>query len=241
MAGTVNQSLPTKVDGRLAALAPWLFQLRCLVCGEAGQRARDLCAACHSALPWQGSSCPRCALPTAHGETCGGCLQDPPPLDAIHAVFDYAFPMDRLLPRLKFHRDFAAGRVLAQCMLDSLAVLPRPDALLPIPLHRKRLRERGSDQALELAAPLARALQLPLISDALHRNKITTAQSRLDAEARQRNLRHAFIVADKVNLPQHVVLIDDVMTTGATLHAAAHTLRKAGVTRVDAWVCARVA
>lgn len=159
----------------------------------------------------------------------------------VHAVFDYAFPLDRLLPRLKFHRDFAAGRVLAQCMVDRLAVLARPEALVPIPLHRARLRQRGYDQALELAKPIARALQLPLLGHVLRRGKSTTAQSRLDAHARQRNLRGAFHVDQADALPAHVVLVDDVMTTGATLHAAARILHLAGIQRVDAWVCARVA
>ena len=154
-------------------------------------------------------------------------------------MFDYAFPLDRLLPRLKFHGDFAAGRVLAQAMAERCALLPRPEAIIPLPLHRARLRQRGYDQALELAAPLARALRLPLLGDALRRRKTTTAQSRLDAEAAQRNLRDAFVVAARALLPAHVVLLDDVMTTGATLHAAAQALRRAGVVRVDAWVCAR--
>ena len=183
----------------------------------------------------------RCALPLPQAGHCGHCLQAPPPLDQVHAVFDYAFPLDRLLPRLKFHRDFAAGRVLAQCMVDRLASLPRPEALIPIPLHRARLRRRGYDQALELARPIGLALRLPLLGNALQRSKATTAQSRLDADARQRNLRGAFVVATDASLPAHVVLLDDVMTTGATLHAAACVLHRAGVQRVDAWVCARVA
>ena len=246
MAGTVNRSLPGKVDGRLAAPLAWLFALRCLVCGEPGANGRDLCASCHSALPWQGPACLRCALQLPQAGLCGDCLQAArhkggPALDETHAAFEYAFPLDRLLPRLKFHRDFAAGRVLAQCMAERYASLPRPDALLPVPLHRARLRRRGYDQALELAKPLARALSLPLLDDVLHRHKTTTAQSRLDADARQRNLRDAFAVAPGAKLPAHVVLLDDVMTTGATLHAAARALRKAGVRRVDAWICARVA
>lgn len=241
MAGTVNRSLPGKVDGCLAAPLPWLFTLRCMVCGEPGTDGRDLCTACHAALPWQGPACVRCALPIPQPGQCGQCLQTPPPLGEVHAVFDYAFPLDRLLPRLKFHRDFAAGRVLTQCMADRLASLPRPDALIPIPLHRGRLRSRGYDQALELARPLARALQVPLLGNALQRTKTTTAQSRLDADARQRNLRGAFVATSGASLPAHVVLLDDVMTTGATLHAAARVLHQAGVGRVDAWVCARVA
>jgi ComF family protein len=102
------------------------------------------------------------------------------------------------------------------------------------------LRRRGYDQALELAKPLARALQLPLVTDALVRVRATAPQSELDAEARQRNLRRAFACVEGVELPDHVVLVDDVMTTGATLQAAAKTLLRAGVQRVDAWVCARV-
>lgn len=241
MASTVNQAIPEKVDGRLAAPLSWLFALRCLVCGEAGADGRDLCPACHGALPWQGPACLHCALPIPQPGSCGQCLQHPPPLAEARAAFDYAFPLDRLLPRLKFHGDFAAGRVLARCMAERFAALPRPEALIPVPLHRARLRQRGYDQALELAKPLAHALDLPVLGHALRRCKTTTAQSRLDASARQRNLRDAFIVGSAAPLPAHVALVDDVMTTGATLHAAAQVLRKAGVARVDAWVCARVA
>lgn len=241
MAGTVNQSIPGKVDGCLAAPLPWLFGLRCLVCGASGSDGRDLCTACLAALPWQGPACLRCALPLRSPGICGQCLWQPIQLDAAYAVFEYAFPLDRMLPRLKFHQDLAAGRVLVQCMATRCAALPRPDAIVPIPLHRGRLRQRGYDQALELARPLARALRIPLMGVALRRCKATGSQSRLDAGARQQNLDDAFVVTRGVRLPAHVALVDDVMTTGATLHAAARALRRAGVQRVDAWVCARVA
>jgi len=170
---------------------------------------------------------------------CGACLRRPPPLQATHAAFVYGFPLDRLLPRFKFHRDLAAGRALGEAMATRFATLPRPQALLPVPLHPARLRQRGYDQALELARPLARALAVPLQLDGLRRVRDTRAQSELDARARRRNLRGAF-VAGRGALPAHVALVDDVMTTGATLHAAAVALRRAGVARVDAWVCARV-
>lgn len=117
---------------------------------------------------------------------------------------------------------------------------PAPAVLIPIPLHAARLRRRGYDQALELARPLARQLGLPLVIDVLRRGRETAPQSRLDAAQRRRNLRGAFQVDRSTALPPHVVLVDDVMTTGATLHAAAVALRRAGVARVDAWVCARV-
>jgi ComF family protein len=157
-----------------------------------------------------------------------------------HAVFLYGFPLDRLVPRLKFHNDLAAGRLLSGLMAEGLAALPRPAALVPVPLHDGRLGRRGYDQALELAAPLAQRLGIPLLADALLRTRATSPQSELDAAARQRNLRCAFAVRVHAPLPGHVVLVDDVMTTGATLVAAARTLLRAGVARVDAWFCARV-
>jgi ComF family protein len=202
---------------------------------------RDLCAACHAGLPWLRSACPRCALPLPMpGSVCGGCLRDPPPLDAIHAALLYAPPLDRLLPRFKFHGDLAAGRLLAALMCETTPSFPYDAVIVPVPLHRKRLRQRGYDQALELAKPLAVACGLPLRVDLLRRTRITAAQSRLHADQRKRNLRNAFEVDASTALPTCVVLIDDVMTTGATLHAAAKALRKSGVARVEAWVCARV-
>lgn len=237
MDAIVNQIRHFKVDAPLR----WLFAPRCVACGDPGLHDRDLCAACRADLPRQGPACTRCALPLPEPGLCVACLQRPPPLDAVHAAFGYAFPVDALLPRLKFHRDFASGRVLAQHMAERFAAMDRPQALVPLPLHRRRLRRRGYDQALELAKPLARALDVPLHTDLLRRIRATSAQSRLDADARKRNMKGAFAVAEGASIPQRVTLFDDVMTTGATLHAAAQALRKAGVARVDAWVCARVA
>src|SRR5262249_21777320 len=116
---------------------------------------------------------------------------------------------------------------------------PHPDALIPIPLHPQRLRERGYNQALELARPLAREFGIDLRPDALVRQRATQAQSELDAAQRRRNLRGAFAVAPGVEVPAHVALIDDVMTTGTTLREAARTLLHAGALRVDVWALAR--
>lgn len=237
----VNRTSPLAVDDALPRPGRLLWPPRCLACGERGHGVRDLCKACADALPWNRVACPRCALPLPlPAPACGRCLRRSPPLDAIHAACTYARPLDRLLPRFKFHGDLAAGRLLAQLLVDACAPLPRPDLVLPIPLHRTRLRARGYDQALELAKPLARALGLPLRDDALLRLRPTAPQSELSAIARRRNVRDAFVVRSDAPLPAHVVLVDDVMTTGATLHAAAQALRRAGVQRVDAWVCARV-
>lgn len=153
----------------------------------------------------------------------------------------YAFPLDRLLPRLKFHDGLTAAPLLAQLSAPVFGNCERPQALVPVPLHRTRLRQRGYDQTLELAKPLSGLLDLPLRADLLQRVRAAPPQSRLSAAQRQRNLRGAFSMDANTPLPNHVALFDDVMTTGATLHAAAHVLLQAGVQRVDAWVCARVA
>lgn len=240
MPGAVNFTTMAMVDGwRRAWRRAW--PAHCLACGARGMGGRDLCAACHAGLPWLRSACPRCALPLPMpGSACGECLHTPPPLDAIHAAFLYAPPLDRLLPRFKFHGDLAAGRLLAALMCEIAPSFPHGAAIVPVPLHRKRLRQRGYDQALELAKPLAAACGLPLRDDLLLRARATAAQSRLHADQRKRNLRNAFEVDASAPLPACAVLVDDVMTTGATLHAAAKALRKAGIAHVEAWVCARV-
>ncbi|VXB14305.1 Amidophosphoribosyltransferase [Luteimonas sp. 9C] len=245
MPDAVNQIPAPAVDGTwrrwLQTLLRGALPGRCLVCREPGAGGLDLCPACTAALPWMPHACRRCAQPLPTGDpVCGACLRRPPPLDTVIAAFDYGFPVDRLLPRFKFHRDLAAGALLGACLARATVAAARPVALVPVPLHLARLRARGYDQALELARLLARHHALPLRGDLLHRVRPTAPQSRLDAKARRRNVRHAFAVRCPSEVPAHVVLIDDVMTTGATLHAAAQALRRAGVGRVDAWVCARV-
>ena len=242
MPGPVNRNQARRVDGPFGHLGRTIWPARCLLCESGGASGHDLCVACAASLPWSRLACPRCALPlSSPARACGGCLRKAPLLDAAHAAFAYRAPLDRLLPRLKFHGDLAAGRLLAGAMAVAFADLPAPGALVPIPLSRARLRHRGYDQALELARPLARALGLALSPDGLHRTRDTEAQSRLDAKGRRRNMRGAFATTRGAALPDHVALVDDVMTTGATLQAAALALRRAGVRRVDAWVCARVA
>jgi ComF family protein len=218
-----------------------LLPARCLLCAEAGADGLDLCAACAAALPWNRAACARCGLPLPAPEpACRRCLRAPPAFAATYAPWRYAFPLDRLLPRLKFHGDLAAGALVAARMREALRAAPRPQALVPVPLHRARLRERGYDQALELARPLARGLGLALRTDLLRRTRATAAQSDLAAAARRRNVRGAFVVDTCAGVPAHVALVDDVMTTGATLGECARALRAAGVARVDVWVAARV-
>jgi ComF family protein len=229
-----------KVDGWWRHAARLLFPPRCLICRERGRNGRDLCGLCVEQLPWNTVACTRCGLPMPVPGECGTCLVRPGALTHTRAVFVYGFPLDRLVPRLKFHRDLAAGRLMAELMAGALASAPRPDVIVPVPLHVRRLRQRGYDQALELARPLADALSLPLRPDLLRRSRATAPQSELHAKERQRNVARAFEVPPGIAPPAHVCLVDDVMTTGATLQAAARVLLRAGAQRVDAWVCARV-
>lgn len=219
-------------------LALQALPLRCLVCASPGNDGLDLCAACHADLPWNDHACPLCALPLPPDEpaaACGACLREPPRQVAAAATFLYAPPIDRLVLRFKFHQDLAAGRLLSQLMLQAVPDFAQ-HPLLPMPLHGRRLRERGYDQARELARPLARDLKLPLWNG-LCRSRATMAQSTLDAEARRQNLRGAFAV--QAAPPPRLTLVDDVMTTGATLDAAVRALRRSGLREATLWVCAR--
>lgn len=222
-------------------LSRWLLPSRCLVCGEPSRHI-DLCDACLAALPANQPACPRCALPlAAAAPACGECLASPPPFSLAIAAWRYEGAIARLLPRFKFQRELAVGEMLARLAACDLADWPGWQGitcLIPMPLHAARLGQRGYNQALELARPFARAHHLPIHSDTLTRIRATAPQTVLDAAARRRNLRGAFAATP---LPgATVLLVDDVITTGATLREAARTLIRAGAVEVRALALARV-
>lgn len=224
----------------LSGLRHFVLPPRCLLCGAAGADDIDLCVACRLELPRNRACCRRCALPLANSvEVCGECQRHLPPWDTAWAPFRYGWPLDRLESRYKFGADLAAGRVLTTCWQREPLPPELPQLLIIVPLHRRRLRQRGYNQALELARPLARALALPLRHDVIKRVRATDAQTELDAVGRRRNVRGAFALNTDVSLPPHVAILDDVMTTGATLGECARVLRRAGVQRVDVWALAR--
>ena len=232
-----------KVDGWTTRLLDALLPSRCLLCAGAAPTGRDLCAGCLADLPRNSVCCARCALPLASpAQHCGACLKREPAYATAWAPFQYGHPLNLLEARFKFHRDLAAGRVLADLLVDAARTRQSevlPDCLLCVPLHRTRLRERGFNQALELAKPLSRSLDIPLASDMLVRTRSTRAQTGLDAKARRQNLRGAFAFCAKDSIPAHVAIVDDVMTTGSTVDECARVLRQAGVGRVDVWALAR--
>jgi len=221
-----------------------LLPRHCVLCGLPGGKG-NLCAGCRGDLPRPGHVCTACALPLSSADPlCGQCLRNPPPWDGVTAALAYGFPVDRLVCRFKFRRDFACGHLLGCEMLDAirLAGLQRPDLLIPVPLHRRRHVARTFNQADLLARQVGRALAVPVRGTLLLRVRATRAQSGLDAAGRQRNTRGAFRCsrrAPEALAGRHVALVDDVMTTGATLLECTKTLRNAGVTRVSLWVAAR--
>lgn len=217
--------------------AATLLPQDCFLCA-APSGDKLLCLACADSLPrLTAERCPVCALPTPGSNVCGACLKRAPHFDAAQAVFSYEFPVDRLIQSLKYaHRLASAdffGKALAQTSTPH-----RPDLIVPVPLSTARLRQRGFNQALEIARPLARALGTPLEISHIHRRRDTAPQASLPWKERTKNIRHAFEC--EIDLTgKTVLLVDDVMTTGATLDELARTLKAHGAVRVESCVLAR--
>ncbi len=207
----------------------------CLLCGSDSKGA--LCSPCAADLPPLAPGCPQCAEPTTHGERCGRCLTHPPHFDATIAVFRYAFPLDRLMQAFKYRGELAladwfGGKLAERVGEHSFGVI------LPMPLHPDRLRERGFNQAAELAKRVGKTLKIPVDFNACRRRRPTTSQADLPLDKRSANVRGAFECG--VNLSgQDILLIDDVMTTGATLDECARTLKLHGAKTVTVAVVAR--
>ncbi len=214
---------------------------QCAVCRA--WPAQPVCEGCVARFAQPRARCRRCALAVAAGvEVCGHCLRAPPPLDACHAAVSYEFPWSALIVQYKFNGQAGWARSFASLMRSTPWVDPaldEADLVLPMPLSRERLAERGFNQALLLARALAADKTR---ADLLLRVRHTAAQASLDRQDRLSNVRGAFAV-DPLAAPsvrgRRVVLVDDVMTSGASLFTAAESLRQAGAARVTALVMAR--
>ena len=218
----------------------------CLLCGEGTDTPQPICTPCESELPWLGGQCSVCALPLPMaGLRCGQCASRPPAFERVLAPWAYDFPVDSLITRFKHQAKWPLGRLLGELLAQSLQHhfnegLERPDALVPVPLATRRLRQRGFNQAALLARWLSGPLAIPCEENLLRRTQDTPAQQALDARARRRNLRQAFALAPQAALHnRHLALVDDVLTTGATAQALAALLLDAGAARVDVYCLAR--
>jgi ComF family protein len=197
-----------------------------------------ICPDCANELPRVVAACPRCALPATNGERCGACLAAPPPYAATIAAWQYRFPVDRLLHAFKYGGRLALAEPLAIALADAVSArgAPWPDRLLALPLSARRQRARGFNHAREIARRVASRTGVPL-GPGLRRVRDTPPQAGLAQAARVRNVRRVFEASPLTGLT--VAIVDDVMTTGATLGAAAAAARDAGAARVEAWVVAR--
>jgi len=214
-------------------LASVLFGGSCFLCR--GGAPTRLCAQCDADLPRLAHGlCPRCALESPNGAVCGRCLTHSPAYDATHAALAYDFPADALVHALKFRGELALAPLLAGLLAPKVRTV-RIDHLVPVPLSAERLRTRGYNQAVEIARHLRKeALELALCE----RTRDAPPQIELPYDERQRNVRGAFRCTRSLG-GARIAVVDDVMTTGATLDEIARTLKAAGAIHVENWVVAR--
>lgn len=230
------------VNDRLKNIQSWFFAANCALCGAAVGAGRQLCSPCEAALPRLGSACQKCAAhltDAGAAAICGVCQQQPPAYDAVCAAFAYGPPLDRLIQGLKYRRQLHLARALARYLAEAVGATTTVDVMVPVPLHRSRLRERGYNQSLELARTMARTLQLPVVYRGIARTRRTPPQTGLARADRRKNVRGAFHIGRDDLRGKRVAIVDDVMTSGATLDALATALRVAGVAHIQGWVVAR--
>jgi ComF family protein len=222
--------------GQCAVCRAWSHQTICESCLALYARPQPRCWTCAARLPAELIGRPQAQ--------CGRCLREPPPLDRTVAALDYAFPWDGLLQHFKYHQALELRESLLERLNTALnaADVVEPDWLLPVPVSPERLRERGYNQAYELARALARRRVLRCEPEMLLRVRHNERQAGLKLDARAANVRGVFAV-DPLRAPRlrgtSVALLDDVMTSGATVFEVASVLLQAGVMSVQAWVVAR--
>ena len=215
----------------------------CLLCRAAANETPNLCLECAHDLPRAGVACSCCGIPLGHTGICPDCQRNKPPYQRLHAAFRYSDGIRTLIHRLKFDRQLTCAVTLGEICADVLGeqLIALPDCIVPVPLHGQRLRDRGFNQALEIARPIARRLVLPLETTCIRRIRDTPAQTLATSRSiRWRNIDHAFVADPDKWDHRHVAVFDDVVTSGATVSTLASCLLQAGAARVDVFCCARV-
>lgn len=246
-----NASRRTRMAGSVhfAALsvAQLLWPATCVLCGRrSDMKLRDLCSGCEADLPVNDRACVICAEPLAaqaRDLTCGECLKRKPRFDSALCAFRYSYPLDALVRALKYRSQIAHARILGELLAQRLQEnlhASRPEIIIPVPLADGRYRARGYNQALEIGRYLERRLEIPMCTDLLVRTRETPEQAGLDRKRRRKNIRNAFALAYKPTV-RHVVIVDDVITTGSTANEISRVLKKASVKRVQVWAVARTA
>jgi ComF family protein len=240
----------TRLPRVLEPLADLLWPPRCAACGTRfnttggpGHVRRAFCARCaESLIEVVSPRCPRCALPydgAGADHLCPGCLRSPPPFIAAEARFVYGGSAAAALARFKYGPRAALGRPLAELLLPLIADVPPPDMVVPIPLHPRQLSSRGFNQSALIARTLTRQIGSRLAAWALLRTTDTAAQASLDRRGRLANMKQAFVAPRRIHAGSRVLLVDDVITTTATIRAATEALIAAGAGSVRAVALAR--
>lgn len=217
------------------------FAPSCVLCDAVSDDRISLCTGCQQDLPWLLHCCNQCGIPLENPQrqTCLQCELNPPAVDAVICALHYASPVDFLVKRMKFGHQLAFAKVLGELLARHLSQqsFEMPDVMLPVPLHKSRLRTRGFNQAMELCRELRTHYDLPLLKG-VNRVKNTQAQTTVERDERASNLQGAFALEAGASAPRHVVIVDDVITTGATTNTLAAVLKQAGVQQVSVWAVA---
>ena len=217
-----------------------LLTQRCLFCLSSIKKGHlSICPDCLDGLSYQPPDvCQQCGLTAYQSEICGNCLRSAPAFDRTHALFTYQYPVSSLLQKYKYGNQLDIATVLGKLLSKHLSSSTLPDVLIPMPLHPHRLQERGFNQAVEIARVISHEIDIPLDVHVCKRVKFSAPQVTLPLKQRVRNMRNAFTCERSLqNL--RVALLDDVMTTGASLNALAAAVKKAGAVHVECWVVAR--
>jgi len=219
------------------------YPATCLLCGAAEEGQLDLCTGCQNDLPHNNNACHQCALPLTAaaptGSLCGQCQKKPPKFNRCLTAFRYEPPLEHLISGFKFRDKLVYGRLLSTLLGDYLEQQNEyPELLIPVPLHPSRLKERGFNQALELAHPLGQRFGISVDCNIVIRNRLTTPQLGLNKKERRRNVRGAFELKGALKA-SHIAIIDDVVTTGNTSNELATVLLRNGAHKVDVWAVAR--
>lgn len=225
----------------------WILPRICLCCGLDSEEVHlDLCASCKDNLPWINNRCYACCLEltnTSEAILCDHCRNNPPLFNRIYALFAYQPPITRLVTQLKFSKKLSVGLLMANLLAEAITTRwykgqLLPQIIIPVPLHKLRQRDRGYNQAVEICRPLAKILDIPFGQHICQRVKYTQQQSRLNKQQRNVNLINAF-TAEVAAHYKHVVIVDDVVTSGSTVRAMCLALLAAGVETIDVWCIAR--
>jgi len=221
-----------------------LLKQHCILCASHQGSSIGICAECLRDLPWHHQTqCPQCAM-LSDGLICGSCLNSPPHFDAVHALFRYEYPLDKLLQHYKYRESLHLANTLSALWREKLGrgkydpSLSALNLMIPMPMHPTRLKQRGFNQALEIARRLSLASNIALDYQSCRRIKLTPPQATLPLKERVRNMRGVFS-CEKNLQGKRIILVDDVITSGASLNELAKTLKQAGAAHVECWVIAR--